>query len=133
MGDYTAVKIDDVEAIYRGGFKLARAQLGVTSFGMQVLDLPPDNDLYPEHDHAESGQEEVFVVLRGGGTLELDGEGVDLAPDTMVRVGPQVRRKFRSGGEGLRVLALGAVPGKAYEVVPGTELGTPDPMAAQAQ
>jgi hypothetical protein len=40
MADYTAVTIDEVEAIYRGAFKRARAALGVTAFGMQVIDIP---------------------------------------------------------------------------------------------
>src|SRR3954454_7584029 len=86
MGDYTAKRIDDMEAVYLGGFKRARAELGVESFGMQVLDMPPNLDAYPEHDHAESGQEEVFVLLRGGGEIEVDGERIPMDSDTMVRV-----------------------------------------------
>lgn len=129
MADYTAKRIDDMEAIFRGGFKRARAELGVESFGMQVIDMPPNLDGYPEHDHAESGQEEVFVVLRGGGEIEVDGERVPLDRDTIVRVGSSARRKLWPGDEGLRVLALGGVPGKAYEAPDITKLGEPDPMA----
>ena len=40
MPGYAVKKIDDMEGIYLGGFKLARAELGVTSFGMAVMDLP---------------------------------------------------------------------------------------------
>jgi uncharacterized cupin superfamily protein len=54
-------------AIHHDLVKLAAAELGVESFGMQVLDLPPDFREYPEHDHADDGQEEVYVVLRGSG------------------------------------------------------------------
>ena len=129
MGDYTAKRIDDMEAVFRGGFKRARAELGVESFGMQVLDMPPNLDAYPEHDHAESGQEEVFVVLRGAGDIEVDGERLPLDPDTMVRVGPSARRKFWPGDQGMRVLALGGVPGQAYEAPDVTKLGEPDPLA----
>jgi mannose-6-phosphate isomerase-like protein (cupin superfamily) len=129
MGDYTAKRIDDMEAAFLGGFKRARAELGVESFGMQVLDMPPNLDAYPEHDHAESGQEEVFVVLRGAGEIELDGERVPLDPDTIMRVGPSARRKFWPGDEGMRVLALGGVPGQAYEAPDVTKLGEPDPLA----
>jgi mannose-6-phosphate isomerase-like protein (cupin superfamily) len=129
MGDYTAKRIDDMEAAFLGGFKRARAELGVESFGMQVLDMPPNLDAYPEHDHAESGQEEVFVVLRGGGDIEVDGERVALDPDTIVRVGPGARRKFWPGENGMRVLALGGVPGQAYEAPDVTKLGEPDPLA----
>jgi mannose-6-phosphate isomerase-like protein (cupin superfamily) len=129
MGDYTAKQIDEMEAAFRGGFKRARAELGVESFGMQVLDMPPNLEVYPEHDHAESGQEEVFVVLRGDGDLEIDDERIHIDPDTIVRVGPKARRKFWPGGQGMRVLALGGVPGEPYEPPDVTKLGEPDPMA----
>jgi mannose-6-phosphate isomerase-like protein (cupin superfamily) len=131
MGDYTAKRIGDMEAIYGGGFKRARAELGVEAFGMQVIDMPPNLTGYPEHDHAESGQEEVFVVLRGGGEIELDGERVPIDPETIVRVGPGARRKLLPGDEGLRVLALGGVPGGVYEPPEVTKLGEPDPMASR--
>jgi mannose-6-phosphate isomerase-like protein (cupin superfamily) len=91
--------------------------------------MPPNLDAYPEHDHAESGQEEVFVVLRGAGEIELDGERVPLDPDTIMRVGPSARRKFWPGDQGMRVLALGGVPGQAYEAPDVTKLGEPDPLA----
>ena len=74
MPDFTITPIDDMEAVVFGSFKRARAVLGVESFGMQVIDLPPNAEQYPEHDHADSGQEEVFVVLRGSGEIEIDGE-----------------------------------------------------------
>jgi mannose-6-phosphate isomerase-like protein (cupin superfamily) len=129
MGDYTAKRIDDMEAAFLGGFKRARAELGVESFGMQVLDMPRNLEAYPEHDHAESGQEEVFVVLRGSGELEVDGDRIPVDTDTIVRVGPKARRKFWPGDEGMRVLALGGVPGQAYEAPDVSKLGEPDPMA----
>ena len=123
MADYTAKRIDDMAGTFQGGFKLARAELGVTSFGMQVLDLPPNlQEGYPEHDHAETGQEEVFVPLRGSGTMTVDGEDVELEPGVMVRVGAEAKRGLVSGPEGLRMLALGGVPGAAYEINPRTEL-----------
>jgi mannose-6-phosphate isomerase-like protein (cupin superfamily) len=129
MADYTAVRIDDIEGMIGGAFKRARGALGVTSFGMQVLDFPPGADGHPEHDHAEEGQEEVFVVLRGGGEISVDGETVALDPDTLVRVGPTARRKIVAGPEGMRLLALGGVPGRAYTVKDFTEIGAPDPFS----
>ncbi len=130
MADYTVKRIDEMEAIFRGAFKRARAELGVTSFGMQVMDLPPDLDQYPEHDEADSGQEEVFVVLRGAAEIDIEGETVKLDPETMVRVGSGTMRKIRTGPEGARVLALGGVPGKPYEPTQNGQLGAPDPMAS---
>jgi mannose-6-phosphate isomerase-like protein (cupin superfamily) len=122
MTDYTAKKISDMEAGFGGGFVKARAELGVTAFGMQVIQLPPDYADYPEHDHAESGQEEVFVALSGSGWMEVAGERVELDAETMVRVAAETRRKVFAGPKGLRMLVIGGCPGAAYKVVESTEL-----------
>jgi mannose-6-phosphate isomerase-like protein (cupin superfamily) len=122
MSNYTAKHIDQMEAAFGGGMKKARAELGVTSFGMQVIDLPPNYGDYPEHDHEHDGQEEVYSVMRGSGELDVEGERVALSPDVLVRVGPGIKRKVYAGPEGLRMLALGGKPGAAYEVWEVTEL-----------
>jgi mannose-6-phosphate isomerase-like protein (cupin superfamily) len=122
MSDYTAKRISDMEAGFGGGFVKARAELGVTAFGMQVIQLPPDYADYPEHDHAESAQEEVFIALSGSGWIEIDGERVELDNETIVRVGAEARRKVFAGPQGLRMLALGGCPGAAYKIVESTEL-----------
>ena|SRR5215210_685049 len=129
MADYAVKRIDDMDAIVRGSFKKARAELGVTSFGVQVIDMPPNIDAYPEHDHSEDGQEEVYVAMRGAGEIEIEGERFPLDPDTMVRVSAGTKRKLYPGDEGMRVLAIGGVPGEAYTVRDSTEVGAPDPFA----
>ena len=123
MADYTAKRMGDMEASFGGGFIKARAELGVTAFGFQVIQLPPGFEGYPEHDDSDSGQEEVFVALGGSGWVEIEGERVDLDGDTLVRVGPAARRKIYAGPDGLRMLAIGGCPGEAYKIVPATELG----------
>jgi len=128
MGDYTVKRIDDMEAVFAGAFKRARAELGVESFGMQVMDLPPNLERFPEHDHADDGQEEVYVTLRGRGEIEIEGERVALDPETMVRVGPGTKRKIYTGDEPVRILALGGVKGSAYEPPDVSKLGQPDPL-----
>ena len=123
MSDYTAKRIDDMEAGYGGGFVKARAELGVTAFGMQVIQLPPNFTDYPEHDHAESGQEEVFLAIGGSGWIDIEGERVELDSETFVRVGTgKPKRKVHSGPQGLRMLVIGGAPGEAYKIVPTTEL-----------
>jgi mannose-6-phosphate isomerase-like protein (cupin superfamily) len=122
MSDYTAKRINEMEASYGGGFVKVRAELGVTAFGMQVIQLPPDFADYPEHDHAESGQEEVFAVLSGSGWMDVEGERVELDPETLVRVGAETKRKVFSGPQGLRMLVTGGCPGEAYKVSSMTEL-----------
>jgi uncharacterized cupin superfamily protein len=130
MSTHTVKKIDDMEAIFRGGFRRARAELGVESFGMQIIELPPNYEKYPEHDHTHNGQEEVFVALRGSGEIEIAGERYPLDSDHMARVAPETKRKVWPGDDGLRMLVIGGVPGQAYEIADFTELGAPDPMAA---
>ncbi len=122
MSDYTAKQIKDMQAGFGGGFVKARAELGVTAFGMQVIQLPPDYADYPEHDHAESAQEEVFIALSGSGWFEIEGERVELDGDTLVRIGPAARRKVFAGPQGLSMLAIGGSPGKPYEIGAVTEL-----------
>ncbi len=122
MPDYTAKRLDEMEASFGGAFKKVRAELGVTSFGLQVLLFPPDVTQYPEHDHAESGQEEVFGVLAGSGKIVIGGEEVALEPDVYVRVGAEEQRKIYSGPEGLKLIAIGGTPGQPYEIAEASKL-----------
>ena len=122
MADYTVKKIDDMQGAYGGAFKRARAELGVSSFGMAIIDMPPNYADYPEHDHAEDGQEEVFMTLGGGGELDIEGERHPLDPDHAIRVASGTKRKILPGPQGIRVLVLGAAPGKVYEAGPFSQL-----------
>jgi mannose-6-phosphate isomerase-like protein (cupin superfamily) len=122
MADYTAKKIDEMEAGFGGGFVKARAELGVTSFGMQIIRLPANYGDYPEHDHTHDGQEEVYVTLGGSGTIDIDGEGVRLDEHTLVRVGAGTKRKVHPGPEGLSMLVLGGCPGAPYKASEMSEL-----------
>jgi uncharacterized cupin superfamily protein len=130
MGGYAVKRIDEMEAIYLGSFKRVRAELGVESFGIQIIDLPPNFERYPEHDHADDGQEEVYMALRGGGELEIEGERHPLDEDHAARVGPGVARKVWPGDDGIRLLIIGGMPGAVYEAPDVSKLGQPDPMAA---
>jgi mannose-6-phosphate isomerase-like protein (cupin superfamily) len=130
MSTHTVKRIDEMEAVFGGGFKRARAELGVESFGMQIIDMPPNYENYPEHDHEQDGQEEVYVTLRGGGEIEIEGERFPLDPDHVAKVGPGISRKVWPGDDGIRVLVLGGVAGEAYEAPDVTKLGEPDPMAS---
>ena len=51
-----------MEPILGGFFLRARASLGASSFGMQILQMPPSSgEFYPNHDHADTGAEEVYA------------------------------------------------------------------------
>ncbi len=130
MSDVTVVAIDEMDGAYEGLMRRARAELGVTAWGMQVLTLPPNWDGYPLHDHSadayDPNQEEVYVPLEGSARLVVDGEEFELRPGVMARLGPDQLRKLVPGDEGLRVLALGGTPG-AFTPNAWTELGAPPP------
>jgi uncharacterized cupin superfamily protein len=123
MADFTVKRIDEMEAIYGGAFKRARAELGVESFGMQVVEMPPGSELYPEHDHAGDGQEEVYIVLRGSAEIEIDGQRHSLDGDTMARVAAGTKRKVWPGSEGVRLLIVGNCPGELYDPPEISKLG----------
>jgi quercetin dioxygenase-like cupin family protein len=127
MADVTVKQLEDCDTAYGGAMKRVRAGLGVKSFGMQVFDLPPNLDAYPEHDHSDDGQEEVYTVLDGAATLQAGGEQHELRPGVFARVGPGEKRKLATGEQPARVLALGATPGAAYEVQQWTEEGAEVP------
>jgi quercetin dioxygenase-like cupin family protein len=123
MGDYTAKHLNDMQASFGGGFVKVRAELGVTSFGMQVIRMPPGaGEQYPEHDHAGDGQEEVYTALKGSGWIDVEGDRVELEPGVFVRIAAGTKRKVQSGDDGLEKLVLGACPGKSYEAPEVTEL-----------
>jgi mannose-6-phosphate isomerase-like protein (cupin superfamily) len=128
MADYAVKRIEEMEAVYAGAFKRARAELGVNSFGLSVMDIPPNFEQYPEHDHSGDGQEEVYVALRGSAEVEIEGERHPLDPETIVRVSAGTKRKIWPGGEGVRILAIGGCPDKLYEAPASSELGAPDPL-----
>jgi mannose-6-phosphate isomerase-like protein (cupin superfamily) len=131
MADYTHRRIDDMEGAYGGAFKRVRAELGVSSFGMAIIDMPPNFEHYPNHDHARDGQEEVFLALRGGGEIDIEGERFPLDADHVVRVASGTWRKVLPGPEGIRLLVLGAKPGALYEAPDGSQLGAADPVPIQ--
>ncbi|MGZ5360447.1 MAG: cupin domain-containing protein [Solirubrobacterales bacterium] len=115
MPDVTVKRTEDFEAIFGGGFRRVRAGLGVSSFGLAVIDLPPNFERYPTHDQSHDNQEEVYTALSGRATLQVGGEEHTLEPGVWARVGPAEKRKIVTGDEPARILAVGATPGKPYE------------------
>jgi mannose-6-phosphate isomerase-like protein (cupin superfamily) len=115
MNGYTLRRIDDLASINHGAVKLAGDDLGVQSFGLQVLDLPGGFADYPEHDHAHDRQEEVYVVLAGSAEFEIAGERAQAEAGTMLRVDADARRTLVPGPDGVRLLAIGCSPDGAYE------------------
>jgi hypothetical protein len=118
MSELTArgAAIDELPQLWDGFARLVRAGLGISAFGCNVMNLPPDYST-KSHDESDSGQEELYVALAGSGALVLDesGDSLPLDADHLAAVGPSVARTLSSGPEGLRVLIVGGTPGRGYE------------------
>jgi mannose-6-phosphate isomerase-like protein (cupin superfamily) len=130
VADVTHKRIEEIDAIgFLDGFTFRRVgiELGVTPFGMSIIDMPPETNGYPAHDHSSEGpgnppahqlgQEEVYIALRGSAEVEVDGHRYLLDAGHIIRVGPTARRKILPGPDGLRLLAIGGIPGRAYDPV----------------
>jgi hypothetical protein len=105
-------RLDDLER--RGRHIPVREHLGIHSFGVNAYTPGDDGTLINDHDELGSGQEELYLVLDGNATFEVDGETIDAPAGTLLSVPPEVRRK--ATGEGT-VLALGGTPGEAYRAL----------------
>lgn len=118
MSDLTAKgsAIDDLPDMWDGFMRMVRDGLGLTAFGVNIMNLPPDYTTR-SHDESSSGQEELYVCLDGAGWVVLDdsGERLTLDADHLAAVGPGTARSLSSGPEGLRVLCVGSTPGAAYQ------------------
>ena len=112
---WRVTRLDDLER--RGRFIPVREALGIHSFGINAIKLGDDGTLINEHDEA-GGQEEVYVVLDGTATFEIDGQTLEAPTGTFVSVPPGVRRKATGDAT---VLALGGTPGEAYQAMDWAE------------
>jgi quercetin dioxygenase-like cupin family protein len=90
-----------------GRRKLVARELGAAAVRMNQFDSAPGQAGF-EHDELESGQEEVYVALRGSGVLRVAGEEVTLEPGRYVLVPPAAIRQVVAGPDGLSYLVVGA-------------------------
>jgi len=114
---YTVVVAGEVEPAF-GAFRKMRAALGGSGFGINQVDLPAGAS-GREHDETGSGQEEIYIVLAGSGTMRIDGDDVALQPGVWLRVDPASTRLPIAGPDGLSLIAVGGRPGAEYVPSPG--------------
>jgi tetratricopeptide (TPR) repeat protein len=129
MSGYAVAHLDEIDEISDGRCpsRPIRYHFGITSFGINAWTGREAGDrIINEHDEAEvgDGQEELYLVQRGRARFELDGERVDAPTDTLVFVRPGVKRTAFAEEPGTTIIALGGMPGKAYEPT-GVELWAP--------
>jgi uncharacterized cupin superfamily protein len=94
-----------------GGFgdmleaRFARDALACERIGLSLQRIKPGVRGPVAHRHATD--EEVYVVVAGGGRAIVEGEVVELRPWSALRVPPSSARGFEAGPEGLEMLAFG--------------------------
>lgn len=98
-----------------------RRRFGITSFGTNAYTAPAGVDVIREHDETMlgvAGQEELYVVLNGAATFEVDGETIEAPAGSFVHVQPTAKRKATATEDGTSVLVVGSTPGEAYRPPP---------------
>ena len=114
------LKLDDIEGVPVFStlvWKPVRRPLGLTAFGINAYTAAnPGDEVVEEHDETPTGEEELYVVVRGHATFTVDGEEVDAPAGTLVFLDdPKQQRAARAVEAGTTVLAIGGNPG-AHEV-----------------
>jgi tetratricopeptide (TPR) repeat protein len=119
MDGYAVAHVDEIGEVDdgRAPMRAVRHHFGITSFGVNAWTArEPGDRIINEHDESEpDSQEELYLVLRGRASFEIDGEQVDAPAGTFVFVRPGVKRAASGEEPGTTIIAVGGVPGKPYE------------------
>ena len=103
---YTRVNYDDVESV-AGAMHFMRDPLECSNLGITVVECEP-GWTGKEHDHGGQGQEEVYVLVEGAATVDVDGESVEMTAGDALRLDPGARRRIRNGDEESLFVLVGA-------------------------
>jgi hypothetical protein len=110
-------ELPKVAAVESGAewFALQHA-FGLTAFGANAFVATSSGEvLIDEHDEAGSGQEELYVVVRGAAEFVLDGASVRAPAMFVVAIrDPLVRRRAVALEAGTVLLALGGLPDEEF-------------------
>jgi tetratricopeptide (TPR) repeat protein len=118
MSNYAFARLEEIGEVDDGRepFRAIRHHFGITSFGVNAWKAENAGDrIINEHDEAEDGEEELYVVQTGRARFVIDGEQVDAPAPSFVFVRPGVKRTAFAEEPETLVLALGGRPGKVYE------------------
>jgi hypothetical protein len=128
MSEYAVAHLDEIEEMNDGRCpsRPVRHHLGITAFGVNAWTARDAGDrIINEHDESEpDSNEELYVVLSGRATFELDGDRVVAPVGTFVFARPGVKRTAIAEEAGTTIIAVGGTAGMAYEP-DGWELWAP--------
>ena len=119
MAAYSVTRFDAIGEIDDGGapYRPVRLHFGIASFGVSSFTGRRTGDRIINEHSEEDDQEELYLVLQGRATFELDGERVDAPAGTLVFAEPGVKRTAFAEENGTTVVVVGGKRGKAYEVL----------------
>jgi uncharacterized cupin superfamily protein len=92
-----------------GNWELVRRTLGLSAFGVNVVDVAPGEQI-PEHDETGRDQEEIFFIISGSPTLVIDGEDHATRAGCFARLDPEHRRTVRNDGEQTASVLIASAP-----------------------
>jgi mannose-6-phosphate isomerase-like protein (cupin superfamily) len=98
--------------------RFARDELDSEQLGISLQRLAPSVRAPFAHRHGED--EEIYVVVGGGGRVKLDDDLVEIGPWDAIRVAPETVRAFEAGPDGLELLALGPRGSSDAEPLPAS-------------
>jgi tetratricopeptide (TPR) repeat protein len=123
---YSVTRFDAIDEIDDGGapYRPVRHHFGIASFGINSFTGHNTGDRIINEHSEEEDQEELYLVLQGRASFELDGERVDAPAGTLIFAEPGLKRTAFAEEDGTTVVVVGGKPGKAYEVL-GFEIWAP--------
>lgn len=100
------VHYEDVDPVGDDMYFL-RDALDCEQLGVTVLDCEPGWE-GKEHDHADEGHEEVYVLVDGEATVIVEGEGAEMESGDALRIDPEATRRIENGDAESTFVLVGA-------------------------
>jgi hypothetical protein len=130
MGDKVSLSEVPETAIPAGRWQPLNERLGITHFGISAVVMDPGEDADIEHDEADCGHQEAYVVVTGRADFRLGDEEFEAGPGDIVAVpDPRETRNYWAlePGPGSSAWARGRAPSTR------TDAGSPTrPRAARS-
>lgn len=127
MSRWHVARLEDIPLVDDGRvpMRMVRHHFDLQAFGLNAwVSRGAGEAAINEHDEADSGEQELYVVLSGHAVFTVDGEEVDAPEGTLLLVEPEAKRGAVAKEPDTTILAAGAVPGEAYRPS-GWELWSP--------
>jgi len=108
-------EFDSMEGSGDATWRLARKSLGTSAFGFNLVEIEPGGGI-PEHDEAESGQVELYIVLEGDAVLRIEGEDHEAPAGTFASIEPPATRTILNRSDApVTAMLIGVQPEGGYE------------------